>query len=80
MLTALVAALLLVFNFQSTAVTSTTPNISAKLLKNLTGTSGESVQVLITTESNDYTAVVQAIEAAGGTVTHQYKYATGLAA
>lgn len=80
MLTVLVAALLLVFNFQSTAVTNSTPRISAELLNSLTGTSGEAVQVLITTESNDYTAVVQAIEAAGGTVTHQYKYATGLAA
>lgn len=80
LLAALVAALLVVFNMQSTAVPTTAPKVSPALLEGLVGKSGESVQVLITTETQDYTAIVEAIEAAGGTVTHQYKYATGLAA
>ncbi len=79
LLAALAVAIIVVFSVSNGKSALAVPNISPKLLSEL-GTSSEMVPVLITTESHDYEAIVQAIEDAGGTVTQQYKYATGLAA
>lgn len=46
----------------------------------LASATGDSVDVLISTDSYDYADAVAAVEAAGGTVTHQFSYAQGIAA
>ncbi|NKQ36816.1 MAG: S8 family serine peptidase [Chloroflexi bacterium] len=79
LLAALAVAIIAVFSVSNGKATLTVPKISPKLMSEI-GSSSETVPVLITTESHDYDAIVQAIEDAGGTVTQQYKYATGLAA
>ena len=79
LLAALVLAIIAVFSVPNGKAALAVPKVSPKLLSEL-GSSSETVPVLITTESHDYEAIVQAIEEAGGTVTQQYKYATGLAA
>ncbi len=79
LLAALVLAVIAVFSVPNNKAALAVPKVSPQLLGEL-GSSSEVVPVLITTESHDYEAIVQAIEEAGGTVTQQYKYATGLAA
>jgi hypothetical protein len=54
--------------------------ISKALLSQILTQAEPNVQVLVETHTNDYARVVADIEALGGEVTFQYKYATGLAA
>jgi subtilisin family serine protease len=54
--------------------------ISKALLSQILTQAEPNVQVLIETYTKDYARVVADIEALGGEVTFQYKYATGLAA
>ncbi|MDX1614536.1 MAG: S8 family serine peptidase, partial [Candidatus Promineifilaceae bacterium] len=54
------------------------PEISAALGQALE--SAETVDVLVQMNSHEYAAAVQAITDSGGTVTHQFRYADGLAA
>lgn len=51
-----------------------------QLAAQLDGFQGQEFAVLISTRDHDYASVIETIEREGGTVTHQFKYARGLAA
>jgi len=67
---------------QFTAAPATTPGTMSRseLTEHLQEFQNKRFNVLISTRSHAYAAVVQVIEEAGGSVTHAYKYARGLAA
>lgn len=67
------------FMYTNTQVTRSAV-ISKALLSQILTQAEPNVQVLIETYTKDYARVVADIEALGGEVTFQYKYATGLAA
>ncbi len=54
--------------------------ISADFADLLATASGGPIDILIGTESHDYSDAIAAVETAGGTVTRQFKYARGIAA
>lgn len=67
------------FTYTNTQATRSAA-ISKALLNQIATQAESNIKVLIETYTNDYAAVVAVIEALGGEVTFQYKYAKGLAA
>ncbi|MFX0093336.1 MAG: S8 family serine peptidase [Candidatus Hodarchaeota archaeon] len=62
------------------AIESNTEVLSQKVLEQVVQEPGAPVDVLIQTNTKDYRSIADQISALGGKVTHEFKYATGLAA
>ncbi|MFX0090731.1 MAG: S8 family serine peptidase [Candidatus Hodarchaeota archaeon] len=77
-LVAMISPLFLTFSIEQANFEE--PRVSPTLFNHLVASSDEKVRVLIQTETYDYTAIIAAIEKAGGIVHLQFAFVAGLSA